>query len=153
MLCKPQHNQAWVSRQLTLCSFGILVPWISLWSDLLHRLNCHVDKQPVLRDLFFAGLCTAGNSRQGVGKSRHNSTTKPLIQNSSILFQDSSVLSLHCTFQSLTFSDCGDMRNSYLAEWLTNTHGDYRGSAHRGITTIQQDHQNGPCFSCTEGVA
>ena len=44
-----------------LCSFGTLVLSISLRSpsDLLYRLNCHVDKQHVVGDLFFAiaGLC------------------------------------------------------------------------------------------------
>ena len=44
-----------------------------------------------------------------VSKSHHNSTTKPLIQNSPILFQDNTVLSLHCTFQSLIFSDHRDV--------------------------------------------
>ena len=33
-----------------LCSFSSLVLWISLASssDLLYRLNCHVDKQPIM---------------------------------------------------------------------------------------------------------
>ena len=44
-----------------------LIVWISFWSssDLLYRLNCHVDKQPVVGSLFLAGLWIAGNSRQG----------------------------------------------------------------------------------------
>ena len=48
-----------------LCSFGSLVLQISLesLSDLVYRLNCHVNKQPVVADLFFAGLWIAGNSR------------------------------------------------------------------------------------------
>ena len=51
----------------TLCSFGSLVLRVSLRlpSDLLYRLNCHVDKQLAVRDLFFAGLWIAGNSRRG----------------------------------------------------------------------------------------
>ena len=37
--------------KLRLCSFGSLVVWILLrsQSDLLYRLNCHVDKQLVVR--------------------------------------------------------------------------------------------------------
>ena len=50
--------------KLGLCSFGSIILWISLWSpsDLLYRLNCHVDKQPVVGDLFYTGLWIAGNS-------------------------------------------------------------------------------------------
>ena len=51
-----------------LCIFGSLALWISLrlLSDLLYRLNCHVDiKQSVVGDLFFTGLWIAGNSCQG----------------------------------------------------------------------------------------
>ena len=51
--------------KLKQCSFDNLVLWISLrlLYDLLYRLNCHVDKQPVVGDLFFAGLWIAGNRR------------------------------------------------------------------------------------------
>ena len=114
--------------KLRLCSFGSFVLWISLRSpfDLLYRLNCHVDKQPVVKDLFFAGFWTAGNSRHGEQITGHNLTTKPLIQNLPILFQDNTAVSLHCTFQSLIFINCGDMRNNYLTEShthsLTHTH-------------------------------
>ena len=56
-----------------------------------------------------------------VSKSRNNSITKPLVQNSPISFEDNIALSLHCTFQSLIFSGCEDTRDSFLAEWLTNS--------------------------------
>ena len=107
------------------------------------HLNFHVDKQPVM------GICSSLMDTAllaiavKVSKSRNNSTTKPLIQNSPILVQDNTVLSLHCTFQSLIFNDCGDMWNSYLTEWLTHlqTHTMTTiclwGSAHWGITTRQ----------------
>ena len=82
MLCKLQHNLAWVGaklghafnctwsmvcpgRQLRPCSFSSPVLWISLRSatdDLLYRLNCHVDKQPALGDLFFTRLWIATNN-------------------------------------------------------------------------------------------
>ena len=79
-----------------------------------------------------------------VSKSCHNSTTKPLIQNSPILFQDNTAVSLHCTFQFLIFIDCRDMQNNYLTEWHTHTHTHTHmtttvclwGSAHWDITTI-----------------
>ena len=51
----------------------------------------------------------------------HNSTIKSLIQNSPILFQDNIALSLHCTFQSLMFSDCGENANS-ISRNDTHTH-------------------------------
>ena len=38
---------------LRLCSLGSLISLKSP-SDLLYRLDCHVDKQPVVGDLFFA---------------------------------------------------------------------------------------------------
>ena len=40
------------------------IVWISPGSpsDLLYRLNCHVDQQPVVGNLFFAELWIAGNS-------------------------------------------------------------------------------------------
>ena len=47
-----------------------------------------------------------------VSKLRHNLTIKLLIQNPTISFQDSTVMSLHCTFQSLIFSDCRENANS-----------------------------------------
>ena len=45
-------------RQIKLCSLGSPILWISLWllSDLLYRLNCHVDHQPVPCFGIF-GLC------------------------------------------------------------------------------------------------
>ena len=52
----------------TICHILVRQPLrVSLWSpsDLLYRLNCHVDKQPAARDLFFVGLWIAGNSRRG----------------------------------------------------------------------------------------
>ena len=54
-------------QNLGCVAFGSLVLWISLESpsDLLYRLNCRVDKQPVVGDLFFAGLWIAGNSHRG----------------------------------------------------------------------------------------
>ena len=54
--------------KLRLCCFDSHVLWISLESlsrsppNMLFRLNCHIDKQPVVGDLFFAGLRIAGNS-------------------------------------------------------------------------------------------
>ena len=74
-----KHNLAWVCAKLShafnwthlwcgtrLCSFGSLVPRVSLESPLdLYKLNCHVDKQPAVRDLFFSGLWIAGNSHHG----------------------------------------------------------------------------------------
>ena len=83
-----------------------------------------------------------------VSKSRHNSTTKSLIQHSPILFQDNIALSLHCTFQSLMFSDGREIansisRNDTLTRSLTHTHNDYRmpsvGSAQRGITIVPKN--------------
>ena len=61
---------------------------------------------------------------------RHNLTTKPLIQNSPIIvFQDNIVLSLHCTFQLLIFSEiCKQLSckmTPALTHSLTNTHTDY----------------------------
>ena len=93
------------------------------------------------------GLASSSNdsgqwkSAVKVSKSRHNSTTKLLIQNPPISFQDNTALSLHSTFQSLIFSYGWENANSYLAEWQTHllTHTTttvcLRGSAHRGIKT------------------
>ena len=101
------------------------------------RLICCTDWTVMLISSLLWRICSSLDSGLlatvvMVSKSRHNSTTKPLIQNSPILFEDNTALSLHCTFQSLIFRDCGDTRNSYLAEWLTysltNTQNDYRMS-------------------------
>ena len=60
---------------------------------------------------------------------RHNLITKPLIQNSPIIvFQDIIALSLHCTFQSLIFSEICEqliLRNDSCTHSLTNTHANY----------------------------
>ena len=97
--------------KLRLCSFGSLVLLRSL-ANWLYRLNCHVDKKPVV------GVCSSLDSGLlsmviKVSKSHHNSTIKPLIQNSPILFQDNIALSFYCTFQSLIFSNRGQNANSY----------------------------------------
>ena len=82
-----------------------------------------------------------------VSKSCHNSTIKSLIQNSPILFQDNITISLHCTFQSLMFSNGGEnansiSRNDTLTHSHTHTHNDYCmppvGSAHRGIINVHE---------------
>ena len=59
-----------------------------------------------------------------VSISLHNSTAKPLIQNSPIQFQNNTA---HCTFQSLILSNRGDMRtaiswNDSLTHSLTHKH-------------------------------
>ena len=66
------HTEAKLQHGLDGCvPWRCQILWISLGSasDLLYRLNCHVDKQPVVAlvgDLFFAGLRIADNcSRQG----------------------------------------------------------------------------------------
>ena len=61
---RGMYNAEVGSLWLMLCSFGSLVLQISLesLSDLLYILNCHVNKQPVVVDLFFTGLWIAGNS-------------------------------------------------------------------------------------------
>ena len=38
---------------------------LGLPSDLLYRLNCHVDKQLAVRDLLFIALWIADNNRRG----------------------------------------------------------------------------------------
>ena len=91
------------------CSFGSLVLGISLRSpsDLLHRLNCHFDKQPVVWNLFFTRLrCWQQPSWWA------NQAITWLIQNPPISFQDNTALSLQCTLHSLIFSDCGDMQTA-----------------------------------------
>ena len=69
--------------KLLLCSFASLIFSLRLLAHLLYRLNCHVDKQPVV------GICSSLDSgllatAMEVSKSYHNSTIKPLM------------LSLHC---------------------------------------------------------
>ena len=61
-----------------MCSFGGLVLWISLGSpaDMFYRLNCHVEKQSVVEDLFFAWLQIT--DVPWGEESRHNLATKPL---------------------------------------------------------------------------
>ena len=44
-------------------SFSLDFAGVMVW--LLYRLNCLVDKQLVMGDLFFAGLWIAGNNRRG----------------------------------------------------------------------------------------
>ena len=44
--------------------------------DLLYRLNCHVDKQPVVRDLFLLDSGLPATAVE-VSKSCHKSITKP----------------------------------------------------------------------------
>ena len=108
------------------------------------RLNCCTDWTVMLISSLLWGICSSLDSGLlataiEVSKSRHNSTTKLLIQNPPISFQDNAVLSLHSTFQSLIFSDGGENPNSYLMEWPTHslTHTTttvcLQGSAHQGI--------------------
>ena len=54
---RGRHNLGCIALAVSFSGFHSGCPLI--W------LNCHVDKQPVVRDLFFAGLWIAGNSRQG----------------------------------------------------------------------------------------
>ena len=61
-------------------------------ANLLYRLNCHIDKQPVVWDSFFAGVWIAGNSRQGE----------------------------QITFQALSFSNHEENANNYLSCGMTN---------------------------------
>ena len=96
------------------CSFGSLVLWTSRRLICCTDLNCRVDKQPVVGNLFFVGLWIAGNSHRSeqIMRQLHNKATNPKSTNFI-----SAVLS---TFQSLIFSNCGENANSYLAEWPTH---------------------------------
>ena len=99
-----------------LRSFGSLVLWIF----------CCTDSTVMLISSLLWGICSSLDSgllatAVEVSKSCHNSTIKLLIKNPSILFQDNTVISLHCTFQALIFSDRGENANNYLAEWHTHT--------------------------------
>ena len=94
-----------------LRSFGSLVLWIF----------CCTDSTVMLISSLLWGICSSLDSgllatAVEVSKSCHNSTIKLLIKNPSILFQDNTVISLHCTFQALIFSDRGENANNYLAE-------------------------------------
>ena len=125
---------------------------------------CPLVQIQVGKQLFWAAcLSTDSGQRKTVvkvSKSRHNSTIKSLIQNSPILFQDNIALSLHCTFQSLMFSDHGENANSISRnDTLTHTHTTttvcLRGSAHRGIIIIIHIHvsitvQSLSCHTCAK---
>ena len=79
-------------------------------SDLLHRLNCHVDKQPAVGDLFLLDSRLLETAIEE-SKSHHNSTIKLLIKIHQFYFKMHNVniaLSLHCSFQALIFSDHGE---------------------------------------------
>ena len=62
------HFQSTARAAILYCSFGARV-WLWEFHSLdftlvaVYRLNCYIDKQPVVWDLFFAGLRIAGNSR------------------------------------------------------------------------------------------
>ena len=157
---KPQHNQAWMGAKLgytfncmrwyaeegNLGCVALAVSFSGFHSS--RHLICCTDWTVMLINSLLWGICSLLDSgllatAVKVSKSLHNSTIKSLIQNSPILFQDNIALSLHCTFQSLMFSDCRENANSILWKWhthshtSTHTHNDYRmplaGSAHQSI--------------------
>ena len=119
------------------CTWSMLLRWVSLWLCSFEPLavtfsgyhsGCHliccIDWTVMLNSSLLWGICSSLDSgllasTVEVSKSCHNSTIKLLIQNPPISLQDNTVLSLHCKFQALIFSDRGENANSYLAEWLT----------------------------------
>ena len=132
-----------------LCSFGHLVLWISLrsQSELLYRLNYHDDKQPIVGDLFFVGLGLLGMAIH-VSRSTHNSTIKPLIQSSPILFPDDK-LALHVSvlnFQQYCYCAWDVQRSISCTEWLTYKHTMTTvclwGFANQGINILLHAHSH-----------
>ena len=134
VLCWGRQNLGWVALAVSFSQFHLGRHLICCTN---YGLNCHDDKQPVVWNLFLAGLGLLATAVE-VSKSRHNLTIKLLTQNPPISFQDNTTLSLHCTFQSLIFSDHGDTRsdnyhmppglrparhNYQEKQWQTNSNG------------------------------
>ena len=136
-----------VGKTYRLCSFGRLVLWISLrsQSDLLYRLNCHDDQQPVVG---FVLRWTLDCWEQPFMWA-NQSTIKPLIQSSPILFPDDK-LALHVSvlnFQQLLL--CMRYAKIYLMEWFTYKHTMTTiclwGSANWGINILLHAHSHNAC--------
>ena len=119
-------------------------------SNLLYRLNCHDDKQPVVVICSSLDSGLLGTAVQ-VSKSHHNSTIKPLIQSSPILFPDDK-LALHVSV--LNFQQsllCMRYAKIYFAKWLAYKHtmSTVRlwGSANWGINILVHAHShNAWCY-------
>ena len=114
---------------------------------LSRSLICCTDWTVMLISNLLWGICSSLDSRLlatavKVSKSCHESTTKPLILNSPILFQDNTAIILHCMFQFLIISDRCDMWTAISQnDWLTHsqTHNYCKAlGLHWAIITVHQ---------------
>ena len=124
--CLQLHVVKWYAEEGNLDCVALAVSFSGFHSG--RRLICCTDWTVMLISSLLWEICSSLDSglletAVKVSKSCHNSIIKSLIQNSPNLFQDNIALSLHCTFQSLMFSDCRENVNSILQnDTLTHTH-------------------------------